>query len=88
MLELGSSKSWPDAMEKITQQRQMDPAGLLEYFQPLIDWLTEENKRTNEYIGWIPSTKSTYCNDILGKNLRDFNINRKKYSAQCNVTVH
>ncbi|XP_032689502.1 angiotensin-converting enzyme-like [Odontomachus brunneus] len=57
MLELGFSKPWPDAMEKITKQRQMDSAGLLEYFKPLIDWLTEENKKTNEYIGWTPSNK-------------------------------
>lgn len=57
MLELGSSKPWPDAMEKISGQRQMDSAGLLEYFKPLTDWLTEENKRTNEYIGWKPSGK-------------------------------
>lgn len=60
MLELGSSKPWPDAMEKISGQRQMDAAGLLEYFKPLTDWLTEENKKTNEYIGWKPSKKRTY----------------------------
>lgn len=57
MLELGSSKPWPDAMEKIAGQRQMDSAGLLEYFKPLTDWLTEENKRTNEYIGWKSSNR-------------------------------
>jgi len=57
MLELGSSKPWPDAMEKISGQRQMDAAGLLEYFKPLTDWLIEENKKTNEYIGWKPSKK-------------------------------
>ena len=57
MLELGSSKPWPDAMEKITGQRNMDSAGLLEYFKPLTDWLTEENKKTNEYIGWKSRAK-------------------------------
>ncbi|XP_053978469.1 angiotensin-converting enzyme-like [Hylaeus anthracinus] len=57
MLELGSSKPWQDAMEKITGQRNMDTAGLLEYFKPLIDWLTEENKKTNEYIGWKPRAR-------------------------------
>ncbi|XP_020279207.1 angiotensin-converting enzyme-like [Pseudomyrmex gracilis] len=57
MLELGFSKPWPDAMERIAGQRQMDSAGLLEYFKPLTDWLTEENKRTNEYIGWKPSSR-------------------------------
>ncbi|XP_076160680.1 angiotensin-converting enzyme-like isoform X2 [Ptiloglossa arizonensis] len=57
MLELGSSKPWQDAMEKITGQRNMDTAGLLEYFKPLTDWLTEENKKTNEYIGWKPRAR-------------------------------
>jgi len=60
MLELGSSKPWQDAMEKISGQRQMDAAGLLEYFKPLTDWLTEENKKTNEYIGWKYSKKRTH----------------------------
>lgn len=60
MLELGSSKPWPDAMEKIAGQRQMDSTGLLEYFKPLTDWLTEENKRTNEYIGWKSSNRRMY----------------------------
>lgn len=69
MLQLGSSKPWPDAMEQMTKQRYMDPAGLLEYFKPLIDWLTEENKKTNEYIGWTPSTKSMY---IIITSLKQF----------------
>ncbi|KOC59071.1 Angiotensin-converting enzyme, partial [Habropoda laboriosa] len=57
MLELGSSKPWQDSMEKITGQRNMNSAGLLEYFKPLMDWLTEENKKTNEYIGWNPRAR-------------------------------
>lgn len=60
MLELGSSKPWQDAMEKISNTRQMDANGLLEYFKPLTEWLTEENKKTNEYIGWRPSSKRMY----------------------------
>jgi len=43
MLELGSSKPWPDAMEVITGQRQMDADPLLEYLQPLHDWLRQQN---------------------------------------------
>lgn len=60
MLELGFSKPWQDAMEKITGQRNMDTAGLLEYFKPLTEWLTEENKKTNEYIGWKSKSKGIY----------------------------
>lgn len=59
MLAMGSSRPWQDAMEKLTGQRTMDAQGLVEYFKPLQDWLTEQNKKNNEYIGWKPSsTKS------------------------------
>lgn len=57
MLELGSSKPWPDAMEKITGQRKMNSSGLLEYFKPLMDWLKLENEKNSEYIGWKPTKR-------------------------------
>ena len=43
MLRLGSSRPWPDAMEIITGQRDIDVGPLLEYFKPLSDWLEEQN---------------------------------------------
>nr|QTY40901.1 venom polypeptide precursor [Doratifera vulnerans] len=60
MLRMGSSKPWPDAMEALTGQRNMDASGVLEYFQPLHEWLKAENERTGEYIGWEPSTVRKY----------------------------
>ncbi|XP_026489175.2 angiotensin-converting enzyme-like isoform X1 [Vanessa tameamea] len=62
MLQLGSSKPWPDAMEAITGQRKMDASGVLEYFEPLYEWLKAENERSGEYIGWEPSTVQ-YCTE-------------------------
>ncbi|KAL5009469.1 hypothetical protein ScPMuIL_011774 [Solemya velum] len=53
MLKLGSSKPWPEAMEKVTGQRKMDAQAMLEYFQPLIRWLEKVNK--HERPGWTPS---------------------------------
>ena len=52
MLKLGSSKPWPDALEAICGTRQMSADALLEYFQPLMDWLKEENQRNGVTIGW------------------------------------
>ncbi|XP_072939892.1 angiotensin-converting enzyme-like isoform X1 [Epargyreus clarus] len=60
MLQMGSSKPWPDAMEVLTGQRKMDASGVLEYFQPLNDWLKAENEKNGEFIGWEPSTVQ-YC---------------------------
>ncbi len=50
MLEMGSSKPWPDALEAFTGSRQMSGAALVEYFAPLKAWLDEQNKGKTQ--GW------------------------------------
>ncbi|XP_033225855.1 angiotensin-converting enzyme-like [Belonocnema kinseyi] len=57
MMEIGASKPWQDAMEVLTGQRKMSISGILDYFKPLQDWLTAENKKNDEYIGWEKSSK-------------------------------
>lgn len=55
MLSMGSSKPWPYAMQVLTGQRKMDAGALLEYFQPLQDWLVKQNKETGAFVGWEKS---------------------------------
>jgi peptidyl-dipeptidase A len=50
MLSLGASKPWPDALQAMTGQRQMDGGALLEYFQPLQAWLKQQNQ--GKQCGW------------------------------------
>jgi peptidyl-dipeptidase A len=50
MLEMGAQKPWPDALETLTGQRQMDATALLDYFAPLQGWLKEQNKGRS--CGW------------------------------------
>lgn len=50
MLEMGSSKPWPDALEAFTGERQMSGKALVEYFAPLKAWLDEQNKGKPQ--GW------------------------------------
>jgi peptidyl-dipeptidase A len=50
MMEMGKSKPWPDEMEALTGQRQMDASAVVEYFAPLKKWLDEQNK--GKPIGW------------------------------------
>lgn len=50
MLALGASEPWQDAMQKLTGTRRIDAAAITEYFQPLMGWLTEQNK--NRQCGW------------------------------------
>jgi peptidyl-dipeptidase A len=50
MLAMGCSKPWPDALQAITGQRQMDATAIRDYFAPLQKWLDEQNK--GKPIGW------------------------------------
>jgi peptidyl-dipeptidase A len=50
MLAMGCSRPWPDALEAVTGQRQMDATAIRDYFAPLQAWLDEQNK--GRPIGW------------------------------------
>ena len=50
MLEMGQSRPWQDALEKITGTRQMDATAIRDYFAPLQKWLDEQNK--GKPLGW------------------------------------
>jgi peptidyl-dipeptidase A len=44
MLEMGASRPWQDALEKIAGTRQMDATAIRDYFAPLQKWLDEQNR--------------------------------------------
>ena len=50
MLAMGQSKPWPEALEVLTGERQVDAGAILEYFAPLEAWLDEQNK--GKKVGW------------------------------------
>jgi peptidyl-dipeptidase A len=50
MMEMGASRPWPDALEAVTGQRQLDASAMAEYFAPLKAWLDEQNK--GKPVGW------------------------------------
>ena len=50
MLSLGNSEPWTKALENVVGARNMDVKPLLNYFQPLFDWLKEQNR--NSFVGW------------------------------------
>jgi len=50
MLEMGLSRPWPDALEALTGERQMDAAAIRDYFAPLEKWLEEQNR--GKPVGW------------------------------------
>ncbi|XP_068242902.1 angiotensin-converting enzyme-like [Palaemon carinicauda] len=52
MLQLGSSKPWPEAMAALTGSREMDASAIREYFMPLEKWLEQDNEKHGEIPGW------------------------------------
>ncbi len=50
LLEMGLSRPWPDALEAMTGQRQMDATAMIDYFAPLKTWLDDQNK--GQTCGW------------------------------------
>ena len=50
MLEMGQSAPWPEALEALTGETEMDATAMLDYFAPLKSWLDEQNK--GHHVGW------------------------------------
>jgi peptidyl-dipeptidase A len=50
MTEMGLSRPWPEALEAVTGQREMDATAILDYFAPLKAFLDEQNR--GRQCGW------------------------------------
>ena len=50
MLAMGQSRPWPEALEAISGQKQMDATAIIDYFAPLKTWLDAQNK--GQSCGW------------------------------------
>ena len=52
MLEMGQSRPWPEALEVMTGEKQMDATAILDYFAPLKKWLDEQNAKDGAKLDW------------------------------------
>src|SRR5579871_2830232 len=50
MLALGVSKPWPEALNAMTGEDRADASAIIEYFQPLMDWLKQQYR--GHKVGW------------------------------------
>jgi peptidyl-dipeptidase A len=50
MLEMGTSRPWPEALAAISGKREMDATAVVDYFAPLKKWLDEQNQ--GQPTGW------------------------------------
>ena len=53
MLSVGQSLPWQEALKQMTGETRADSSAMVEYFQPLLTWLKEQNK--GEKLGWTAS---------------------------------
>ncbi len=49
---MGRSKPWQDTLEVLTGKRDFNADAILEYYQPLEEWLDEHRKANGYEIGW------------------------------------
>jgi peptidyl-dipeptidase A len=52
MLEMGQSRPWPEALEAMTGEKQMDATAIIDYFAPLKKWLDEQNAKDGAKLDW------------------------------------
>jgi len=50
MLSHGASQPWQDTLSELTGTREMDASAIIEYFDPLMGWLKEQNQ--GQQCGW------------------------------------
>uniref|UniRef100_A0A1B6DUB7 Angiotensin-converting enzyme n=2 Tax=Clastoptera arizonana TaxID=38151 RepID=A0A1B6DUB7_9HEMI len=59
LMEKGASEPWSEVLYAATGETKLDGSAIREFFQPLEDWLRNENRRTQEFVGW--SYDGDYC---------------------------
>jgi peptidyl-dipeptidase A len=58
MLAMGKSRPWPEALEAMTGEKQMDATAILDYFAPLKKWLDEQNRLSGAKPGWDADSRA------------------------------
>ncbi|CAF1281478.1 unnamed protein product [Rotaria sordida] len=53
MLAMGASKSWPEILENFTGENKLESQAILDFFQPLYNWLKMENLARGYPVGWM-----------------------------------
>ncbi|XP_072105103.1 angiotensin-converting enzyme isoform X2 [Mobula birostris] len=51
-LKDGSLRHWEDVLRDFTGNDKLNASALLEYFQPVTDWLVKQNNKSKEELGW------------------------------------
>jgi peptidyl-dipeptidase A len=52
MLSAGQSRPWPETLKLMTGEDHVDASAMVEYFQPLLTWLRQQNATSAAKPGW------------------------------------
>jgi peptidyl-dipeptidase A len=52
MLSMGTSEPWPEELQALTGEKQMDATAIADYFAPLKKWLDEQIQENRYPVGW------------------------------------
>lgn len=52
VMQVGSSRPWQEVLKEAIGTDALDAQPLLNYFQPVSQWLQEQNQRNGEVLGW------------------------------------
>lgn len=52
LLQAGSSRPWQEVLKDMVGSDSLDAQPLLNYFQPVTQWLQEQNRQNGEVLGW------------------------------------
>ncbi|CAF2854948.1 unnamed protein product [Rotaria sp. Silwood2] len=52
MLDMGNSKSWSEVLQSLNGETKLDSGAMLDFFQPLYEWLKKENHARGYPVGW------------------------------------
>lgn len=52
VLQAGCSRPWQEVLKDLVGSDALDAKALLEYFQPVSQWLQEQNQKNGEVLGW------------------------------------
>jgi len=72
-------------MRAITGEEAMDASAIREYFKPLETWLTEQNNKSGEYIGW--ETEGKECVGIRDDTKDEGNSGSSPYRVSITITT-
>ena len=97
LLQAGSSRPWQEVLKDTVGSDSLDARPLLSYFQPVTQWLEEQNQQNGEVLGWpeyqwrppMPNNYPEGIGKAWGRVLRELSsgIGTQAPSSQLSISL-